>query len=408
MTKRLLHAPATLACVFLISVSVRSNALLFRQPDAQAQTPAASSDSRAVGKVKSISGDVITIATDAGMENSVQVSDTTRLLRVEPGQKDLKSAAPILLQDIQPGDRVLARGTSGDGKAIQASTVVLMKAADVSAKQEHDREDWKQRGVGGLVSAVDPASQAITVSVSGFSGNKSVKIIVAKTTVVRRYAPDSIKFDDAKPATFAEIKLGDQLRARGDRTPDGNQVNAQEIVTGTFRNIAGTVVSSDPSKNTLTVTDLGTKKPVVLMIRADSQLRKLPLTVAQRIAMRLKGGGAGDSPNAASPGPTGMQKPATDQPGPSAGNGRPGGGAPDFQQMLARMPVINLSDLQKGDAVMIVSTEGSGSDLPAAVTLISGVEPILTASPDSGRAAMLLSPWNIGSGGGDAGGGAIQ
>ena len=107
------------------------------------------------------------------------------------------------------------------------------------------------------MSAVDPASQAITVSVSGFSGNKSVKIIVAKTTVVRRYAPDSIKFDDAKPATFAEIKLGDQLRARGDRTPDGNQVNAQEIVTGTFRNIAGTVVSSDPSKNTLTVTDSG-------------------------------------------------------------------------------------------------------------------------------------------------------
>ena len=134
MTKRLLHAPATLACVFLISVSVRSNALLFRQPDAQAQTPAASSDSRAVGKVKSISGEVITIATDAGMENRVQVSDTTRLLRVEPGQKDLKSAAPILLQDIQPGDRVLARGTSGDGKAIQASTVVLMKAADVFRK----------------------------------------------------------------------------------------------------------------------------------------------------------------------------------------------------------------------------------------------------------------------------------
>ncbi len=408
MTKRLLHSTATLACVFLISVSARSNALLFHEPGALMQAPAASSDSRAVGKVKSISGNVIVIATDAGIETNVQVSDSTRLLRVEPGQKDLKSALPIQLPEIQPGDRVLARGTLGDGKAIQASTVVLMKAADVSAKQEHDREDWKQRGVGGLVSAVDPAGQAITISVSGFSGNKTVKIVVAKTTVVRRYAPDSIKFDDAKPATFAEIKLGDQLRARGDRSPDGNEVNAQEIVAGTFRNIAGTVVSSDPAKNTLTVTDLGTKKPVVLTIRADSQLRKLPPTVAQRIAMRLKGGGAADSPNAASPNPTGTPKPATDQPGSSGGNGRPSGGAPDFQQMLARMPAINLSDLQKGDAVMIVSTEGSGSDLPAAVTLISGVEPILTASPDSGRAAMLLSPWNIGGGGGDAGGGAIQ
>ena len=407
MTKRFLYTTATLACIFLPS-SVLSNASLFHPPEAQTQTPAASSDSRAVGKVKSIAGNVITIATDAGAETSVQVSDSTRLLRVEPGQKDLKSAAPIQLQEIQSGDRVLARGPAGDGKVIQASTVVLMKAADVSAKQEHDREDWKQRGVGGLVSAVDPASQMITISVSGFSGNKTIKIIVAKTTVVRRYAPDSIKFDDAKPATFAEIKLGDQLRARGDRSSDGSEVNAQEIVAGTFRNIAGTVVSSDPAKNTLTVTDLGTKKPVVLAVRGDSQLRKLPLTVAQRIAMRLKGGAAADSPNAPSPNPNGTTKPATDQPSPSAGNGRAGGGAPDFQQMLARMPAIHLSDLQKGDAVMIVSTEGSGGDLPAAVTLISGVEPILTASPDSGRAAMLLSPWNIGGGAGDAAGGAIQ
>jgi hypothetical protein len=407
MMKRMLHSTATLACAFLICYSTRSSALLFHQPEVQTQAPAANADSRAVGKVKSISGNIITIVTDTGVEASVQVSDSTRLLRVEPGQKDLKSAVPIQLQEIQPGDRVLARGTLGDNKAIQALTMVLMKAADVSAKQERDREDWKQRGVGGLVSAVDPSSQAITISVSGFSGNKSVKILVAKTTVVRRYAPDSIKFDDAKPATFAEIKLGDQLRARGDRSADGNQVNAQEIVAGTFRNIAGTVVSSDPAKNTLTVTDLGTKKPVVLTIRADSQLRKLPPTVAQRIAMRLKGGGAADSPNAnSSSGAAGMQKAATDQPGPSSANGRPGGGAPDFQQMLAHMPAITLSDLQKGDAVMIVSTEGSGSDLPAAVTLISGVEPILTASPDSSRAAMLLSPWNIG--GGDAGGGAIQ
>jgi hypothetical protein len=386
----------------MISASVCSSALLFRQPDAQTQTPAANSDSRAVGKVKSISGNVITIATDAGVETTVQVSDSTRLLRVEPGQKDLKSAAPIQLQEIQSGDRVLARGPAGDGKVIQASTVVLMKAADVSAKQEHDREDWKQRGVGGLVSAVDPASQAITISVSGFSGNKSIKIVVAKTTTIRRYAPNSIKFDDAKPATFAEIKLGDQLRARGDRSPDGSEVNAQEIVAGTFRNIAGTVVSSDPAKNTLTVTDLGTKKPVVLAVRGDSQLRKLPLTVAQRIAMRLKGGAAADSLNASSPNPNGTTKPATDQPSPSGGNGRPGGGAPDFQQMLARMPAINLSDLQKGDAVMIVSTEGSGGDLPAAVTLISGVEPILTASPDSGPAA------NVPRGKQHGGGGAIQ
>jgi hypothetical protein len=38
--------------------------------------------------------------------------------------------------------------------------------------------------------------------------------------------------------------------------------------------------------------------------------------------------------------------------------------------------------------------------------LLSGVEPILSASPNSSRAAMLLSPWNLGGGGGEAAAGA--
>ena len=71
--------------------------------------------------------------------------------------------------------------------------------------------------------------------------------------------------------------------------------------------------------------------------------------------------------------------------------------------MLSRLPAVTLADLHKGDAVMIVATEGSGTSSPTAITLLSGVEPILTVSPNSGRAATLLSPWNLGSSaGGDA------
>jgi hypothetical protein len=408
MTKRLVHSTALAGCVFLVLCHAKSFALEFQQSQGQQpDTATTTSESRAVGKVKIVTGNVVTITTDAGADASFRVSDSTRLLRVEPGQKDLKSAAPFQLQDVQSGDRVLARGTlSADGKTIEAATVVLMKASDVSAKQEHDREDWKQRGVGGLVSAVDSAGQSVTISVPGFNGNKTVKVMIARSTALRRYSPDSVKFDDAKPATFSDIKLGDQLRARGDRSADGAELNAQEIVEGTFRNIAGTVVSTDAAKNTLTVNDLGTKKPIVLTISADSQLRKLSPMVAQRIAMRMKGtAGAADASSAA---PSAMQKPATEPAGAPGGGGH-AGSTPDFQQMLSRMPAVALTDLQKGDAVMIVSTEGSGSQLPSAVTLLSGVEPILTASPDSSRAAMLLSPWNIGGGGaGDAGGGAPQ
>jgi hypothetical protein len=65
------------------------------------------------------------------------------------------------------------------------------------------------------------------------------------------------------------------------------------------------------------------------------------------------------------------------------------------------MPAATLADLQKGDAIMIVTTQGTDSGVTA-ITLLSGVEPILTASP-SGASAMTLPPWNLNSPGADAG-----
>jgi hypothetical protein len=251
------------------------------------------------------------------------------------------------------------------------------------------------------------AGQTITISVPGFGGNKTLKINLIKNAVLRRYAPDSIKFDDARPATLAEIKVGDQLRARGERNTDRSEMTAEEIVFGTFRNIAGTVVSTDAAKSTLTVTDLATKKPVVVSVTADSQLRKLSPMIAQRIAMRLKGGTTENGAHGAGTGQFGTAAPNGATASGEGGNGR-AGGPPDFQQMLSRMPAVALNELQKGDAVMTVTTEGSANAAPKTVTLLTGVEPILTASPDSGRAAMLLSPWNLGGGaggGGDTGGG---
>ena len=70
---------------------------------------------------------------------------------------------------------------------------------------------------------------------------------VSKETIIRRYAPDSVKFDDAKPGTLDQIKPGDQLRARGTKNADGNELAAEEIVSGTFRNVAGMVVATDPA-----------------------------------------------------------------------------------------------------------------------------------------------------------------
>ena len=92
--------------------------------------------------------------------------------------------------------------------------------------------------------------------------------------------------------------------------------------------------------------------------------------------------------------------------GGAPGAGARAGNAPaDLQQAINRAPAATLSDLQKGDAVMIVSTVSSGSTDVTAITLVAGVEPILQASP-SGTQGMVLSPWNLGAPGGGEGEGA--
>jgi len=278
--------------------------------------------------------------------------------------------------------------------------VIVMKQGDLSAKQQREREDWQKRGVGGLVNAVDPASGTITISSGGFGATHNIVVHTTKSTVLRRYAPNSVKFDDAKPAPVDQIKPGDQLRARGTRSPDGSELTAEEIVSGSFRNIAGTISAIDTTSNTMTVQDTIGKEPVVVKISADSQLKKLPQEFAQRIAMRLKGsagenGDQGAGPPASTSSTEGFRPGAGSQMsrGPGAMQSGNGNGPPDLQRFLSRLPNSSLADLQKGDVVMIVSTQGGDAGSITAITLLSGVEPILTAAPS--RSASLLSPWSL-------------
>lgn len=381
-------------------------------PQAQ-ETPQASSMIRAVGTVKSIVGNAVTLTTDAGADMTINVQASTRMLRTAPGQTDLKTASPIQLADLQVGDRILVRAKpSDDAQSIAALAIVVMKKSDIEEKQQREREDWAKRGAGGIVSAVDAAGGTIQISTSGLGGAKSTTIHVSKDTIVRRYAPDSVKFDDAKPGTLDQIQAGDQVRARGDRSADGSSITADEIVSGVFRNIAGTVVSADPATKTLTVTDLKTRKPVTVKVTGDSQLRQLPPMLAQGIAMRFRGGagasgGANGGTNGAPGGGTGGQTPpagsgsgASSQssaPGTAPG-GRPGGmRGGDFQQMLSRLPAASLTDMKKGDVVMMVATQGTAGGSPTAITVLSGVDAILAAAPTGSQQAMLMAPWNLSS-----------
>jgi len=398
----------------------------------RAQAPASAAGqavatTKAVGTVKGVSGKTITLSQEGGGELTVFVQDGARVLRVEPGSTDLKNAAPLQLEDLQPGDRILVRSKTGDdGKALLAVSVIAMKKADIAEKHGHEREEWQRHGVGGLVQSVDLAAGTVQIDTSALGANKNVVVNVSKTTVLRRYAPGSVNFDEAVAAPLDEIKVGDQLRARGNRSADGTTLTADEVVSGSFRNIAGAVTAIDASTSTVTVNDLTTKKPVAVKLSASAQIKKLPQPMAQRIAARLKGnsgdaGGNGGHPggaeqkDSASSSNSGTntstarnqgaanQGQRSDPSGSAGGPGERQGGSPDLQQALSRIPAARLADLQKGDAVMIVATADVQGNGVTAITLLAGVEPILQASPNG---QSILTPWSLGGapGGGDGGG----
>jgi hypothetical protein len=414
-----MNAKRTVGTLVLLVTGVSGAGIVpasFAQASGQEPVAGQPAVARRIGAVKTINGNTITLTPDSGVDVAVTVQPNARILRIAPGEKDLKNAAPVQLQELQVGDRVRVRGqASADGASIAALEVIVIPRSDLEARHEQERQDWQKRGLGGLVSAVDPATGTVTISVTSLSGKKDIAVHTSQSTVFRRYAPDSVKFDDAKPSTLQEIQPGDQLRARGDRVPDGSELKAEEVVTGSFRNVAGLVNSVDTSSGTITVQDLLSKKPVQVKITSESQLRKLPPEMAQRIAMRLKASmppgtpGAVASSNSASPGRAGngtQSAVPTEGARPNGsgmgGGGMRQGGAPDLQQMLSRMPAVALAELHKGDAVLIVATQGSANGGGTAITLLSGVEPILQAVPN-GSQAMMLAPWSLGGApGGDA------
>jgi len=374
----------------------------------EAQAPA-----RFVGSITAITGNSVTLKTDTGDQRQFDVPAEAVLKRIAPGEKDLTKAATIAFSDLAVGDRVLVKiDTAATAPTPQAAQIIAVKAEDLAQKQQKDREAWQRNGVAGLVKTVNPADSVITLTTGAGTTAKTVTVHLTKSTVLKRYAPGSVRYDQAQPASIDAVHPGDQLRSRGEKSADGSEITADEVISGSFRNIAGTIASLDPANSTMVVKDLATKKQVTVHITPEAQMRKLPERMAQALAMRLKGGtpgpgGAGGGREAAAGGPPpppaggppagplpGGQRSMGSGPG---GAGGPGGMGPngggDPQQMLNRAPTIQIADLQKGQAVMLVSTEGAND--VTAITLLAGVEPLLEAPAASQN---LLSNWSMGSG----------
>src|ERR1700738_1091368 len=217
------------------------------------QTPSASpapAISGVIGEVKNIdtAAKQIIVRTDSGVLFTVNLGEKTQYRRMALGAKTLENATNITLADVGQGDRVWARWRAGaDQKTVPTAQLVVMNKADLAKKQEQERAEWRRRGVSGIVASLNASTQEITVSSRTMMGAPQAVIIpVTDKVMMRRYPPDTIpKYSEARPSKFEEVKVGDQLRALGEKSADGTRMTAEEVVFGTFKIAGGTVTAID-------------------------------------------------------------------------------------------------------------------------------------------------------------------
>lgn len=387
---------------------------------AVAQTPT----QRVLGVVTSVdpAAKQLSVKTDSGDIYAVGVQDTARIVKTPPGAKDLKEAKPAKLDEILKGDKVIATGLlDANVKTLEAQRVIVMSQAEIAKKQERDKQEWIRRGWTGRVAATPGAgAQAVKLLLPAAAGAqaagaepKPVTVKLTSSTVVRRYAPDSIKFADASTATLADMSKDDQVRVIGEKNADNTEMVAEELVYGTFRNTAAIIVAIDADKGVITAKNWETNKPLTIHVTPDSTVKKLPSFPGMGGGPGAPGAGGGGFP-----GGGGGQRPAM-APGGNGGGapGRPGGfgGGPgggggggmrggDMNAMLERLPQLKITDFKPGDELVISHTKGVRADEITAISMVGGVENLLKMI----QARNATSGPSLGGAGGGAGGGGMD
>jgi len=298
----------------------------------------------------------IEIRPDNGDVLIATVGPETLAQRVAPGAHDLKSVQPIKITDVSIGDRVLVTLQPGTQNLLR---IVVMPATDITQRNEADRRDWDAHGVSGIVAA--KSGNTITLKTRTMTGEALAVVTVDDRTSFKRYAPDSIKFADAKPGKLAELSVGDQVRARGEKDAEGLKVAAREVVFGTFLVKAGTITGIDVASRQITIKELGTDKPLTIAVTADCLVKQMPSF-------------PGMPPN----GPQGI-------PG---SPGRAGPGGFDINQMLDRMPAATLADLKPGTQLVVSSTKGADTAHLTAIMVLGNAAMLIqmaTAMSNNGR-----------------------
>lgn len=355
-------------------------ALLASAPVLTAQTtntaPSPSSDPAitalsVMGVVSDFKPDIrqVIVTTAAGSQVTVTLSDRTVFMRIPPGEKTKDKFIKIEPTDWAVGDSVFARGRmSEDRKSMPALEFYVMSKGDIAEKRDRDRAEWKTRGIAGTISALNADTKEITVDARTADGPKPIVVAATGDTKFRRYAADSIRFSDAKASTFAELKVGDQLRALGTKSADGARLTPEEIVTGAFQTISGSITEIDAEKKEIKIKDLQNQQPVTIVVSKDSSMRRLTPEMVTALT---------------------PAKPDAKAPTPAKSSG-------DLQEMFDQLPTFTLQELKPGDSIVISSTKGADPARVTAIAVVSGVGPLLQNAQGGRATAVSLGAMSLG------------
>jgi hypothetical protein len=375
-----------------ISILISSFLLVCLASVALAQTPdPAIKATQVFGKVTEINASAgqITIKTAAGSVVLASVNEKTTYQRMPPGETDRAKAEQTSLTEITVGDGLVAQGfVATDQKSVPAQRIIVVSQSEIAKKNATERMAWA-RGAKGIVKSVNPSTKEVTVGSTSLMGAPQTITVAVEKAKIRQYPPDSIpKYETSKPAQFEQIKVGDQFNAKGEKSTDGLHLDAQEVLFGTFKIAGGTVTAIDVATNTIKINDLSTKKPLTIVFKPESIIRRLPQGAAMMFGGGAGGPGGPGGPGAGGPG-GGQPRPQGDGqaqgqgprpqgagPGGPGGPGRMGGGG-TMADMLERWPTISLNELKVGDTILMSSLQGSDPTQLTAIQLVTGAETLL-------------------------------
>lgn len=361
--------------IVFVLISLFSSALLAQTPSAAPKPVYFAGELLAIGDKK------LTLKDAKAGSVEITVNEKSVFKKASAENTSLAAATAGKLEEIVVGDKLTISALQ-DGNAFVARNVYYITKADITAKHEKEKLEWRTRAIAGKVGTVNAQTNQVTVEVRGLVGNTTNVVVTPKPEAkFKRYATDSIKYDEAKDSSMAEIKAGDMIRVLGDKSADGTSMAAEQVVTGAFQTIAGTVKSIDAEKGEVVITELQTKKDVTVVAAEASVMKRFPAETAERMAgaqtpaggARPVGGGA--QPAGGQAQPAGGQGPTRVMMG-GPGGARPGGGG-NLDEMIDRFPNITVADLKAGDMIAISSTKNGTTDRIKAIKLLAGVEPFI-------------------------------